>query len=71
MIEFGMTPMQAIKSATSVAAKYMGWGEEIGSIRKGFYADIIATKNNPLENISVLERIDFVMKGGQVIKNVN
>ncbi len=71
MIEFGMTPMQAIKSATSVAAKYMGWGEEIGSVRKGYYADIIATKKNPLENISVLENIDFVMKGGEVIKNVN
>ena len=71
MIEFGMTPMQAIKSATSVAAKYMGWGDEIGSVRKGYYADIIATKKNPLENIAVLENIDFVMKGGEVIKNVN
>ena len=61
--------MQAIKSATSVAAKYMGWETKLVD-QKDYYADIIATKN-PLENIAVLENIDFVMKGGEVIKNVN
>ena len=65
-----MSPMQAIKSATSIAAKYIGWGESAGSIKKNFLGDLIAIKNNPLEDISVLENVDIVVKGGVVVKGM-
>ena len=65
-----MSPMQAIKSATSIAAKYIGWGEKVGSIKKNFLGDLIAIKKNPLEDISVLESVDIVVKGGIVVKGM-
>ena len=68
MVQHGMTSMQAIKSATSVAASYIGWGEKIGAIRSGFYGDIIAVKENPLDDIRELENVDVVIKGGVLIK---
>ncbi len=68
MVQHGMTSMQAIKSATSVAASYIGWGEKVGAIRSGFYGDIIAVKENPLDDIRVLENVDVVIKGGVLIK---
>ena len=68
MVEWGMTPMEAIKSATSVAAHYMGWDDRIGSIRPGYFADIVAVDGDPLMDISVLEHVDTVTKGGLVFK---
>lgn len=68
MVDYGMTRMQAIKSATSVAAELMRWDDRVGSIAPGKYADVIAVEENPLEDIQVLEDVDFVMKGGEVIK---
>jgi len=68
MVEWGMTPMEAIKAATSVAANYMGWGDRIGSIRPGYYADIVAVSGEPLSDITVLENVDSVVKGGLVFK---
>ncbi len=65
-----MSPMQAIKSATSIAAKYIGWGEKVGSIKENYLGDLIAIKKNPLEDISVLENIDIVVKGGIVVKGM-
>ena len=65
-----MSPMQAIKSATSIAAKYIGWGEKVGSIKKNFLGDLIAIKKNPLEDISILENVDIVVKGGIVVKGM-
>jgi len=70
MVRHGMSPMQAIKSATSIAAKYIGWGEKVGSIKENFLGDLIAIKKNPLEDISVLENIDIVVKGGIVVKGM-
>ena len=70
MVRHGMSPMQAIKSATSIAAKYIGWGEKVGSIKKNFLGDLIAIKKNPLEDISVLESVDIVVKGGIVVKGM-
>jgi len=70
MVRHGMSPMQAIKSATSIAAKYIGWGEKVGSIKKNFLGDLIAIKKNPLEDISVLENVDIVVKGGIVVKGM-
>jgi imidazolonepropionase-like amidohydrolase len=64
-----MTPAQAIQAATTVAAEMMGWQDQIGSIEKGKFADIVALSGDPLKDISELERVSFVMKGGQVIRN--
>lgn len=68
MVERGMTPMAAIKAATSVAAKYIGWERDVGAIEVGRFADLIAVKVNPLVDISALETIDVVIKGGHRIK---
>lgn len=68
LVKWGMTPMEAIKSATSVAAHYLGWGDRIGSIQPGYYADIVAVEGNPLSDITVLENVDTVIKGGLVFK---
>ncbi len=64
-----MTPAQAIQTATTVAAEMMGWQDRIGSIEKGKFADIVAVSGNPLKDITELERVAFVMKGGQVVRN--
>lgn len=69
LVKYGMTPAQAIQSATTVAAEMMGWQDRIGSIEKGKFADIIAVSGDPLKDITELERVNFVMKGGQVIRN--
>ena len=68
MVEGGMPPMEAIMSATSVAAKVLEGSEEFGSIRAGRHADIVAVDGDPLADISVLEDVDFVMKEGKVYK---
>lgn len=69
MVRFGMTPAQAIRSATSVAAEMMGWQDRVGSLEKGKFADLIAVSGDPLTDISELERVKFVMKGGSVVRN--
>jgi imidazolonepropionase-like amidohydrolase len=68
MVKYGMTPMQAIQSATSSAADLLGKSELLGSIRPGKYADIIAVSGNPLEDVRVLENMKFVMKEGKIYK---
>jgi len=69
MVEWGMTPMQAIQSATVEAATLLGWQDRIGSIAAGKQADIIAVSGNPLKDPTVLEKVVFVMKDGVVYKN--
>jgi imidazolonepropionase-like amidohydrolase len=68
MVKYGMTPMQAIQSATSSAADLLGRSNELGSIKSGKYADVIAVSGDPLENVSLLENVQFVMKDGKVYK---
>lgn len=68
-VRFGMTPSQALMSATSLTAELLGWEDRVGAIEPGLYADIIAVHGNPLDDISELEDVDFVMKGGVVYKN--
>ena len=68
MVEAGMTEKEAIISATLSAADLLGEQDKIGSISAGKYADLIGVSRNPLVDISVLELIDFVMKGGEVVK---
>ena len=69
MVRFGMTPMQAIRSATLVAAALLQAEGDLGAIEPGKYADIIAVAGDPLGDIAELERVKFVMKGGQVFKD--
>ena len=64
MVRFGMTPLQAIQSATVTAAEVMGWGYDVGTIEAGFAADFVAVKGNPLGNIELLEEPAAVIKGG-------
>jgi imidazolonepropionase-like amidohydrolase len=68
MVKYGMTPMQAIQSATTNAADLLGHSTEIGSIKPGKYADLIAVGGDPLKDISILENVEFVMKEGKVYK---
>lgn len=69
MVRYGMTPMQAIQSATIGAARLMGWEDRVGSIAAGKWADLVAVRGNPLDDITVLERIDVVIKGGSIVRN--
>ena len=69
MVELGMPPMDAIRSATSRAAEMLDRQGELGAIAPGAYADIIAVTGDPLKNVRELERVRFVMKSGSVIKN--
>lgn len=69
MVKFGLTRMQAIQAATISAADLLGWKEKTGSLTKGKWADIIAVNGNPLNDITALEHVKFVMKDGKVYKN--
>ncbi len=67
--EFGMTPMQAIRAGTSVTAELLGWSDKAGTVEPGKWADLVAVTGDPLADITELERVKFVMKGGAVVKN--
>lgn len=69
MTRLGLSPIEAIRAATTSAADLMGWQGKIGSIEPGYYADIIAVSGDPLTDIAELEHVKFVMKGGMVIRN--
>ncbi|WP_262692893.1 Xaa-Pro dipeptidase [Kordiimonas aestuarii] len=68
MVEFGMTPMQALQAATINAATLMKQESDLGALQEGFLADIVAVKGNPLDDITVTEKVIFVMKDGVVYK---
>jgi len=68
MVKYGMTPMQAIQAATSSAADLLGRSDQIGSIKKGKFADVIAVAGDPLKDVRLLENVQFVMKDGKVYK---
>ena len=67
MVQYGMTPMQVIRSATSVAADLLGQAPNLGSVAPGRWADLIAVPDDPLADITALERVSWVMKGGVVV----
>ena len=69
MVEFGMSPMDTIRAATTRAAEMLDMKGEIGTLQRGAYADIIAVEGDPLKDISVLKNVRFVMKDGKVVKN--
>ena len=64
-----MTNLEAIQSATIAAAKVMGWEDQVGIIKQGYFADLVAVRDNPLLNIQALENIDVVIKGGKLYQN--
>ena len=68
MLRYGMTPLQAIQSATNLAAEFLGWGKDVGSLTPGHYADMIALDANPLADVTALERVNHVMKGGALVR---
>ena len=68
MVERGMTPMQAIKSATSIPARHMGLDDEVGALQEGLAADIIAVRGNPILDLTRLRHVSVVLKGGVVIR---
>jgi len=70
LTEAGLSPMAAIKAATSVAAEMLTWQDRVGSIRRGRWADLIAVPGNPLEDLSSLENPAFVMLGGRIIRKL-
>ena len=68
-VENGESEMAAITSATSVSAMIMGWDDRVGSLEAGKLADVIAVPGNPLDDITVMERVMFVMKGGEIYRD--
>jgi imidazolonepropionase-like amidohydrolase len=69
MVRCGMTPLDAIRSATTVAAEALGWEDRVGSITPGRMADVVAVEGDPLEDVTVLEGVSFVMKGGALVRD--
>jgi imidazolonepropionase-like amidohydrolase len=69
-VKYGMTPIEAIRSATTVAAELLGWQGKAGIVESGAWADLVAVPGDPLADVSVLSRIDWVMKGGEVVRGL-
>jgi imidazolonepropionase-like amidohydrolase len=70
MVEWGMTPIQAIRAATTSASEALG-RRDVGAIEPGRYGDIIAVRGDPLSNVALLEHVDAVIKGGQLVKGAS
>lgn len=68
MVEMGLSPLQSIQAATLNASDLIGWSDRVGTLEPGKFADIIAVQGDPVANVRVLENVQFVMKGGEVIK---
>ena len=69
MVKLGLTPLQAIQAATINDADLLGWSDKVGTIEPGKWADIVAVDGDPLADVTTLERVKFVMKGGEVVEN--
>ena len=67
----GMSPIDVIRAATVNAADLLGWSDRIGSVEKGKLADLIAVEADPLEDVTALENVVFVMKGGEIVKSAS
>jgi imidazolonepropionase-like amidohydrolase len=68
-VDYGMTPMQALRTGTTVAAELLGWSDKVGTVETGKWADLVAVSGDPLKDITEVERVKFVMKAGVVYKN--
>jgi imidazolonepropionase-like amidohydrolase len=70
MVKLGLTPLRAIQAATVNAADLLGWSDRVGTLDPGRYADLIAVEGDPTADVTTLERVKFVMKGGEVVKKL-
>jgi len=68
MVKYGMKPLAVLQADMIEGARLLGWGDEIGQLKPGFYADIVAVPGNPLDDITVCEHVSFVMKNGEVVR---
>lgn len=68
MVKYGMTPLAVLQADMIEGAHLLGWAGQIGDLKPGYYADIVAVPGNPLDDISVVEHVKFVMKGGEVVR---
>ena len=68
-VKWGMTPSQALRMATTTNAEIIGWQDRVGAVEKGKFADLIAVAGDPLQDITEMQRVKFVMKGGEVVRN--
>jgi imidazolonepropionase-like amidohydrolase len=68
MVQYGMKPLAVLQADMINGAKLLGWQDQIGQLKAGYYADVVAVPGNPLEDISVVERVSFVMKAGVVVR---
>ena len=71
MTRRGLTPLEAIRAATTSAADLIGWPDDVGAVEPGKFADLIAVRGDPIADITILQHVKFVMKGGRVIKNID
>jgi imidazolonepropionase-like amidohydrolase len=69
MVKLGLTPLQSIQAGTVNAADLLGWSGKVGTLEPGAWADIVAVDGDPVKDVTTLERVKFVMKGGEVVKN--
>ena len=69
MVKLGLTPLQSIQAGTVNAADLLGWSGKVGTLEPGAWGDIVAVDGDPLKDVTTLERVKFVMKGGEVVKN--
>ena len=67
MVKFGMTPLAALQAGTLNAAKLLGWEGQIGALKAGYLADVVAVEANPLQDIATLQKVSFVMKDGEIV----
>jgi len=70
MVKLGLTALQAIQAATINDADLLGWSDKVGTLEPGKWADVVAVDGDPLADVTTLERVKFVMKGGEVVKNL-
>ena len=69
LVKWGMSPLQALRAATTVAADTIGWTADVGAVEKGTFADLVAVAGDPLADITAMSRTVFVMKGGRIVRN--
>jgi imidazolonepropionase-like amidohydrolase len=68
MVRYGMKPLAVLQADLINGARLLGWAGEMGELKAGYFADVIAVPGNPLEDITAVERVKFVMKGGVVVR---